>query len=73
MVDGPGGRDLPRGLVEARDLSLALGVDLEVLDGVAEIATAEREIAAIARQPDLDYPVPSSGFVPLYRSKEEKT
>lgn len=36
-----------------------------VLDGAGEIAAAERRIAAIARQPDGDYPTPSGKFVSL--------
>lgn len=36
-----------------------------VLDGAGEITATERRIAAIARQPDGDYPTPSGKFVPL--------
>ena len=36
-----------------------------VLAGAGEIAAAEQRIAAIARQPDGDYPTPSGKFVPL--------
>ncbi|MEO6609603.1 MAG: aldose 1-epimerase family protein [Aestuariivirga sp.] len=38
-----------------------------VLDGAAEIAIAEAEISAIARQPDTDYPKPSGHFVSLHK------
>lgn len=36
-----------------------------VLDGVEAIAGAEAEIAAIARQPQEDYPAPSGKFAPI--------
>jgi hypothetical protein len=35
---------------------------MRVLDGAAEIAAAERRIAAIARQPEEDFPPPSGNF-----------
>ncbi|MDF3154537.1 aldose 1-epimerase family protein [Mesorhizobium sp. XAP10] len=38
---------------------------LQVLDGSAEIASAEARISAIAAQPDDDYPAPSGNFKPL--------
>ncbi|MEO6609933.1 MAG: aldose 1-epimerase family protein [Aestuariivirga sp.] len=40
-----------------------------VLDGVDEIAKAEKLISSIAKQPDNDYPKPSGKFVPLYGSR----
>lgn len=36
-----------------------------ILDGAAEIATAEARIAAIARQPEEGYPLPSGNHLPL--------
>ncbi len=36
-----------------------------VLDGASQIAEAQTRIAAIARQPDEDFPVPSGRFPPL--------
>ncbi len=36
-----------------------------VLDGAGQNAEAEQRIAAIARQPDGDYPTPPGKFVPL--------
>ena len=39
-----------------------------VLDGAEDIAKAAAHIAAIATQPDNDYPAPSGKFVPLYQS-----
>ena len=36
-----------------------------VLDGAEAIALPEEQIAAIARQPEEDFPEPSGGFVPL--------
>ncbi|MEO9335882.1 aldose 1-epimerase family protein [Mesorhizobium sp. SB112] len=39
-----------------------------VLDGSEEIAESERRIAAIARQPDTDFPKPSGRFRPLARA-----
>jgi hypothetical protein len=44
-----------------------------VLDGAGQIAKAEQRIAAIAKQPDTDYPKPSGHFVPLYKSQGGKT
>ena len=38
---------------------------MRVLDGPAEIAAAERRIAAIARQPEDDFPPPSGNFPAL--------
>ena len=42
-----------------------------VLDGAEDIAKAEAQITAIARQPDNDYPASSGKFVPLYQSREK--
>jgi hypothetical protein len=39
---------------------------MRVLDGEAEIAAAERRIAAIARQPQEDFPAPSGRFAALW-------
>jgi hypothetical protein len=39
-----------------------------VLDGSEEIAESERRIAAIARQPEADFPKPSGRFRPLARA-----
>jgi Domain of unknown function (DUF4432) len=41
-----------------------------VLDGAGEIAAVARRIAAIARQPDTDYPEPTGRFAPLHGAKE---
>ncbi|MBG1232357.1 aldose 1-epimerase family protein [Aestuariivirga litoralis] len=43
-----------------------------VLDGAADIKKAEQQIAAIARQPDTDYPKPSGKFVPLHGAAGKK-
>jgi hypothetical protein len=40
-----------------------------VLDGTAAIAAAEARIAAIAHQPDTDFPGPSGVFPPLQRTQ----
>ena len=47
---------------EARDYDTRF----RVLDGVADIAAAEARIAAIARQPDTDYPAQSGRYAPLH-------
>jgi hypothetical protein len=39
--------------------------DIVVLDGADDIADTEQRIAAIAKQPDEDYPEPSGQFCPL--------
>ena len=49
------------GHAESRDYHLSLSV----LDGPASIAAATTRIAAIARQPDEDFPEISGLFVPL--------
>lgn len=40
-------------------------VTLRVLDGAASIATCERDIRAVAQQPDEDFPTPSQHFASL--------
>ena len=42
---------------------------IRILDGAAQIATAEAHIRGIKQQPDTDYPVPSGKFAPLYGAK----
>ncbi|TGW04874.1 DUF4432 domain-containing protein, partial [Mesorhizobium sp. M2D.F.Ca.ET.145.01.1.1] len=42
--------------------SRAYDAVFRVLDGAGEIAAAEARIAAIARQPEQDYPEPSGNF-----------
>jgi Domain of unknown function (DUF4432) len=46
---------------EVRDYA----TDIAVLDGAAAIAATEARIAAIARQPEADFPEPSGNFRPL--------
>ncbi len=43
-----------------------------VLDGAADIAEAETRIAAIARQPDTDFPTPSGRFAALYAAEAKR-
>ena len=45
--------------------SRAYDAVFRVLDGAAEIGAAEQRIAAIAPQPDMDFPLPSGNFPPL--------
>ncbi|MFO1106545.1 MAG: aldose 1-epimerase family protein [Amaricoccus sp.] len=44
-------------------------VAFRVLDGAAEIAAAEARIAAIAQQPDTDFPPPSGAFARLWGAR----
>lgn len=43
----------------------AYDAEFRVLDGAEQIVAAEAAIAAIARQPETDYPAPSDNFQPL--------
>jgi Domain of unknown function (DUF4432) len=52
---------------EARDYDTRF----RVLDGAVSIAAAEARIAAIARQPDGDFPAPSGRFLPLHGAAGE--
>jgi hypothetical protein len=48
--------------------SRSYGMTMRVIDGAGEIAAAERRIAAIAQQPEEDFPAPSGRFAPLWGS-----
>jgi hypothetical protein len=52
------------------DESRTYDLTLRVLDGAAEIAATERRIAAIARQPEEDFPAPAGNFAPLWGAAE---
>lgn len=54
---------------EARDYHATL----RVLDGAEAIAGAEERIAAIARQPEEDYPQPTGRFAPLRRGEARRS
>ena len=53
--------------------SRSYNATFRVLESEQQIAQAEKRIAAVAQQPDTDYPEPSGNFLPLHGAKGGKS